>query len=309
MIARALVALIALALAACATVPSAPASPARLVEWTDLDAGDPLPPMRVAVWLPPGYDGAAGRPYPVLYMWDGQNLFDPATTHYGKAWMMQEVMANVVATGRGEPHIVVGIWSPPGADRYRVYLPPPLYHGLATTPDLQAGIRRMAGGAPAGDAMLTWVADTLKPRVDAAFRTRGGARDTTIAGASMGGLMACYALIERPEIFGRAGCLSSHLMLVNPELAKAHRGAIEGAWRDYLAARLGTPAGRRAWLDHGTLGLDANYAPFQDAVARDFAANGWREGDDMAARVFTGTDHDENAWGARMADVLAWLWR
>lgn len=309
MIARALVALLALALAACATVPPAPASPARLVEWTELEAGNPLPPMRVTVWLPPGYDSAAGRRYPVLYMWDGQNLFDPATTHYGKAWMMQEVMADLVATQRAEPHIVVGIWSPPGADRYRVYLPPPLYRGVGETPDLQAVMRRMAGGEPAGDAMLAWAADTLKPRVDATFRTRTGPRDTTIAGASMGGLMACYALSERPDVFGRAGCLSSHLMLVDPDLAKTHRGAIEGAWRAYLAARLGPPDGRRAWLDHGTLGLDANYAPFQVAVARSFAAQSWREGEDMTARVFAGTDHDENAWGARMADVLAWLWR
>lgn len=309
MIGRVIGALLALALAACVTVPPAPASPARLVEWTDLQAGDPLPPMRVTVWLPPGYDGAAGRRYPVLYMWDGQNLFDPRATHYGKAWMMQDVLADVVATGRGEPHIVVGIWSPPGADRYRVYLPPPLYHGLATTPDLQAGIRRMAGGAPAGDAMLAWTADTLKPRVDAAFRTRPGPRDTTIAGASMGGLMACYALIERPEVFGRAACISSHLMLVDPPLASQHRGAIEQAWRAYLAARLGKPDGRRAWLDHGTLGLDANYAPFQLAVAQGFAEQGWREGEDITKRVFAGTDHDENAWGARMAVVLAWLWR
>lgn len=311
MIARLLAALLALALAACATAPPAqpvPPSPARLVEWTDLDAGA-LPKMQVTVWLPPGYDTAKATRYPVLYMWDGQDLFDPAKTHYGMAWMVQDVLAGMVFAGTAEQHIVVGIWSPPGADRYRVYLPTPLYEGLAGDPGLQAGMRTMAGGTPAGERMLAWTADVLKARVDHEFRTKPTARDTTIVGASMGGLMACYAPVARPEVFGRAGCVSAHLALADPELAKQHAPAIEKAWADYLAARLGAPNGRRVWMDHGTVGLDGYYAPWQQAVASDFAAQGWREGEDFTARVYEGAEHDENFWRQRMPEMLAWLWR
>lgn len=307
MIARLVAAMLALALAACAAVPPAAPSPAREIEWAGLDAGD-LPAMNVTVWLPPGYDGSGARRYPVLYMWDGQNLFDPARTHYGKAWMVQDVLGEMVSAGKAEPHIVVGIWSPPGADRYRVYLPTPLYHALAGDPGLQASMR-MAGGAPAGEGMLAWTADVLKARVDREFRTRPAARETTIVGASMGGLMACYATIARPDVFGRAGCVSAHFALADPELAKQHATGIEKAWADYLAARLGPPNGRRVWMDHGTATLDAYYAPWQQAVARQFAAQGWREGADYTARVYEGAEHDETFWRRRMPEMLAWLWR
>lgn len=307
MIVRLFAALLALMLAGCATVPPAPPGPARQIEWTGLDAGA-LPAMNVTVWLPPGYDAAEARRYPVLYMWDGQNLFDPAKTHYSKAWMVQDVLGGMVAAGAAEPHIVVGVGSPPGADRYRVYLATPLYHGMAGDPGLQANMR-MAGGIPAGESMLAWTADVLKARVDREFRTKPGPGDTTIVGASMGGLMACYAAVERPEVFGRAGCVSAHFALADPELAKQHAPAIEKAWTDYLAARLGPPNGRRVWMDHGTATLDAYYAPWQRAVARDFASHGWREGEDYTARVYEGAEHDENFWRQRMPEMLAWLWR
>ncbi|MBD3729608.1 MAG: hypothetical protein IE933_07875 [Sphingomonadales bacterium] len=300
---RALTALLALALAACAAVP-APPSPARQVEWTEAAAG--LPEQHVTVWLPPGYDSERSRRYPVLYMWDGQNLFDPAQTHYGKAWMVQDVLGGMVAAGSAEPHIVVGIWSPPGLDRYRVYLAKPLYDALDG--EMKQDMDRMAGGPIASDAMLAWTADTLKPRIDREYRTRTSPADTTIAGSSMGGLMACYAIVERPDVFGRAGCVSAHFALADPELAARHAPEIERAWADYLSRKLGQPRGRKIWLDHGTATLDGWYGPWQDAIAADFAAQGWQEGRDFAARTYPGAEHDENFWRARMPEMLGWLW-
>ena len=307
MIARALVAFAALTLAACTTVSPLPVSPARQIEWTGL-AANGIPAEHVTVWLPPGYDQAKARRYPVLYMWDGQNLFDPAITQYKKAWLADQVLTTMVAEQAAEPHIVVGIWSPSGLDRYRVYLPTPLYQALSGSPALKADIERMAGGFPAGDRMLAWTADVLKPRIDREFRTRPEPRDTTVVGASMGGLMSCYAIVARPDVFGRAGCVSSHFALVDPELAKQHASAIDTAWANYLAAHLGAPRGRRVWMDHGTKTLDAYYGPWQQALAHDFASQGWREGRDYTARVFEGAEHDEVFWHARMAEMLGWLW-
>lgn len=305
MIERLLAALLALALASCATVPAQESS-ARMIEWTGL-AAPGIPDERVTIWLPPGYDSKPARRYPVLYMWDGQNLFDPAKTHYGKAWMVQDVLGAMAAAGSAEPHIVVGIWSPPGLDRYRVYAAQKLRERVGGA--VAADMDRMAGGPIASDAMLAWTADVLKKRVDREFRTKAAARDTTIVGASMGGLMACYALIERPDVFGRAGCVSSHFALADPQLAAQHPPEIEKAWSDYLASRLGKSNGRRVWMDHGTTTLDACYGPWQIAVARDFTANGWVEGRDFTARVYEGAEHDENFWHQRMPEMLEWLWR
>jgi enterochelin esterase-like enzyme len=305
MIARLLAALLALALASCATI-SVQQSPARTIEWTALVVPG-IPDEHVTVWLPPGYDSNPARRYPVLYMWDGQNLFDPAKTHYGKAWMVQDVLAGLVASGKAEPHIVVGIWSPPGLDRYRVYAAQKLRQRVGDV--VGTDMDRMAGGPIASDAMLAWTADGLKARVDREFRTRASAKDTTIVGASMGGLMACYALIERPDVFGRAGCVSSHFALADPELAAQHHPEIEKAWSDYLASRLGRPNGRRVWMDHGTKTLDAYYGPWQDALASDLSANGWVEGRDFAAHTYQGAEHDETFWRQRMPEMLEWLWR
>lgn len=310
MIARFLGLVLALALAACATVPAPVQSPARQIEWTGIGAPG-LPAQQVTIWLPPGYDEAKARRYPVLYMWDGQNLFDPKKTHYGKAWLVDKVLAGMTAAGTAEPHIVVGIWAPPGKDRYRLYLPTPLYRQLdgASNAALKADMDEMAGGPVAGDAMLAWTTDVLKPRIDREFRTRRAAAETTIAGASMGGLMACYAIIARPDVFGRAGCVSGHFALGSPDVAIKHQPVIEKAWADYLAAQFGPPRGRRIWMDHGTVVLDGTYAPWQRALARNFETHGWREGRDYAARVYEGAEHDENFWHARMPEMLRWLWR
>nr|WP_247713300.1 alpha/beta hydrolase-fold protein [Qipengyuania polymorpha] len=282
-----------------------PAESGRMVEIASLEA-EGLPQQRVTIWLPPEYDALPGRRYPVLYMWDGQNLFDPAQMHYGKAWMVQDVLKGMVARGEAEPHIVVGIWSPPGKDRYRVYVP---QFAQDARGELAQDIAGMAGGPIASQLQLDWVADTLVPRIDSEYRTRADADGRTIAGASMGGVMSCYAIIERPDIFGRAGCVSAHLALASPGLAPAHADQVAALWDNYVDAKLGKPDGRRVWMDHGTEKLDSYYAPWQVMVAQDFAERGWQEGEDYTARVYEGAEHDEIFWNARMAEMLRWLWR
>lgn len=296
--------LLALALAACASVAPAPVGKGTFVEWDNLET-DGLPAQHVSIWLPPQYN--ARKPLPVLYMWDGQNLFDPAKTHYGKAWMAQDVLAKMVAAGEAEPHIIVGIWSPAGKDRYRVYLPQ--FAAEGATGEVAADIARTAGGPVASKRQLDWVADVLKPRVDATYRTQAAPADTTIVGSSMGGVMSCYSVIERPDIFGRAGCVSAHLALADPELAPKHEAEIAAIWDDYLDARLGEPDGRRIWMDHGTEKLDAYYGPWQEMLSADLTSRGWHEGEDFTARVYQGAEHDEIFWNQRMPEMLAWLWR
>lgn len=264
-----------------------------------------LPEQRLTIWLPPGYD-RSNRRYPVLYMHDGHNLFDPAKSNFNKVWAADRAMRAAVRSGAVEPHIIVGIWAP-GKDRYRQYLPQSLHDRARGVP--REAMDAMTEGQVISRAYLDWLSGPLKQWVDASFRTRTGRDDTAIMGSSMGGLMSCYAFLERPEIYGRAGCISSHWPAADPRRTGEANPDLIALWDDWFQARLGPPAGRRLWLDHGTATLDAYYAPYQQAIDRRIAASGWRRGTDWESRVYPGAEHEENAWAARLPEVLGWLLR
>lgn len=302
-----LVSLAALFLAACAHNSMLRSAAAQIdagsfVEWENVEA-EGLPDQRVTIWLPPGYVRGMQR-YPVLYMHDGHNLFDPARSNFNKVWAADKAMLDVIRSGKVDPHIIVGIWGP-GRDRYRQYLPQSL-HDLARG-RLRDAMDEMAGGPVISRAYLDWLAGPLKQRIDSAFRTRTGPQDTAIIGSSMGGLMSCYAFLERPEIYGRAGCVSSHWPAVDPDRIDKADPELMAIWDRWFAAKLGEPNGRRLWLDHGTATLDAHYAPYQSAIDDRIAKAGWKKGSDWRSEVFEGAEHEENAWADRLPEILAWL--
>lgn len=299
---RLLLALAALAWGGGAALLAQTPDAGRLVEVPQMAAAG-LPDQRLTIWLPPGYDHAWRR-YPVLYMHDGHNLFDPAKSNFNKVWAADKAMLAAMATGKVEPHIIVGIWAP-GKDRYRQYLPAAAWR--AAPPALRAQMDELAGGPVISDAYLAWLAGPLKQWVDRTYRTRRGPRDTAIAGSSMGGLMSCWAFVERPDVFGRAACVSTHWPLVMPqdgEAADAERMAVNQAW---FVARLGRPRGRRLWLDIGTATLDAHYPPYQAAIAEAVQAQGWPHGRAWESRVYAGAEHEENAWARRLPEIFGWL--
>ncbi len=262
-----------------------------------------LPEQRITIWLPPGYDAGEGR-YPVLFMHDGHNLFDLKKSNFNKIWAADEAMLEAVTNQNIEPHIIIGIWAP-GADRYRQYLPRSIYD--AAPPPLRAQMDEAVKGVMVSDRYLDWIAGPLKAWVDASFRTRTGRDDTAIIGSSMGGIMSCYAVLERPEVFGRAGCVSSHWPAVDPRRVESDSAAVAALWDAWFAARLGKPDGRRVWMDHGTATLDAYYAPYQQVIDARFAKAGWQKGRDWQSKVFEGAEHEENAWAARLPEIFGWL--
>lgn len=286
-------------------VPLAAEDRGRLLEYERIPAAG-LPDQRLTIWLPPGYD-TTDRHFPVLYMHDGHNLFDPARSNFNKVWAADKAMLAAMASGEVEPHIIIGIWAP-GADRYREYLPRSVYD--AASGPLRAQMDAMAdGGRVVSDRYLDWIAGPLKSWVDTSFRTRAGRDHTAIVGSSMGGLMSCYAFLERPEVFGRAGCVSSHWPAVDPSAVAGESVAVKALWDAWFAARLGAPAGRRVWMDHGTATLDQFYAPYQQVIDARFSAAGWQKGRDWESRVYEGAEHEENAWAARLPEVFGWLLR
>lgn len=272
----------------------------RMIEYERVAAAG-LPDQRLSIWLPPGYD-ADDRRYPVLYMHDGHNLFDVTKSNFNKIWAADKAMLAVGASGKVEPHIIIGIWAP-GVDRHRQYLPRSLYD--MSSGNLRDQMDGMTKGGVISDRYLEWIAGPLKTWVDQSFRTRPGRDDTAIVGSSMGGLMSCYAFFERPEVFGRAGCVSSHWPAVDPRTID--EAELKGLWDAWFAARLGQPDGRRVWMDHGTATLDAYYAPYQQVVDARFVAAGWQKGREWESRVYEGAEHEENAWAARLPEIFGWL--
>lgn len=262
-----------------------------------------LPAQKLSIWVPAGY-GKTGAKYPVLYMHDGHNLFNLAHSNFNKIWKVDAAIEGLVVQNIIAPHIVVGIWAP-GADRYRQYLPKPIAD--MASPELRGKIDEMTKGNIISDRYLNWISGDLKQWVDRTFRTKKGAKYTAIAGSSMGGLMSCYAFVTRPDIFGKAACVSTHWPAANPLNLGAADAELKALHHTWFVQKLGKAKGRKLWLDRGTATLDSYYGPYQDAIDAEIDAIGWKRGRDYQSKVYQGAEHEENAWAARLPEILGWL--
>jgi pimeloyl-ACP methyl ester carboxylesterase len=299
---RGLLALLALFTAAAAN--AAAPDDGRFVSYDQ--ASPTLGAAKVTIWLPPGYDRDKGRRYPVLYMHDGQNVFDPKRSGFNKVWAADKAALQLIRARKVAPFIIVAV-DHPGPARYLRYFPT-----RVPSAQLLAGIEGFAKGKAQGDAYLTFLAGTVKPAIDKAYRTRTGPRFTAVAGSSMGGLISLYALSERPDVFGKAAAVSIHWILVDPPTAGGMKPMILADWKRYTDTRLGKPNGRKLWMDHGTKTLDASYRPYSEPVEGYLAGAGWARGKDYESKVYEGAEHEENAWAARLPEIFGWLlsdWR
>lgn len=231
-----------------------------------------LPDRDLLVALPPGYAEASGR-YPVVYLQDGQNLFDPATSFAGD-WGLVETLNRHAAAGLEA--IVVGIPNR-GRKRRSEYSP----------------FRDLLHGGGGGDRYLRMVVELIKPLVDRCFRTRPERAHTVIGGSSLGGSISLYALYRYAGIFGAASVQS-------PALWYARRALLR-----YITGRVRPPESR-IYLDAGTAeGADMALLTRQ---LRDALVNaGYVEGRDLRYVEETGAPHHEAAWGRRFAEAMAFL--
>lgn len=284
-------------------------SEGRVIAWRALDGGA-AGPMTVWVWLPPGYDQAKGKHFPVLYMHDGQNLFDRKLTGYDQEWGMDETIPRMVRQGDLRSWIVVGVQSP--KQRYMSLFPQKIFPLLSA--EMKAKVLALdSNGAKtpfAGDAYLKFLTGVVKPRVDREFRTLKGPEDTAVMGSSMGGLMSFYAMAEYPEIFGQAACVSMHLALADPTVKGDDHAAqaklAADAFRRYLATSRMKPGRNHLYIDHGTATLDGSYAPYSAEVIPMLQGLGWK-GPSFMFRTFKGAEHNETAWSQRVDIPLAFL--
>ena len=249
-------------------------------------------PRHVDVWLPPGCAAEEGRRFPVIYMHDGQNLFDPTLAYTGVDWGLDEVIVHLAGGGKIAEVIVVGIWNTPR--RKQEYMPQKPAEG----PEghrVRAQLAEEYGGEPLSDRYLRFLVEEVKPFVDAMYRTLPERESTFIMGSSMGGLISLYALCEYPEVFAAAGCLSTHWP------------AGEGVMVEYLRRALPRPGKHRVYFDHGTETLDATYEAYQRRVDKLMRAARYREGVDWITRKFPGAEHTERAWQERVHIPLQFL--
>lgn len=256
----------------------------------------------VDVWLPADYAtrAQAGQRFQVLYMQDGQMLFDAATTWNGQAWRVDDILGRLIREGRVADTIVVGIWNN-GKYRAAEYFPQKFLDHMAAAERLPF-IRQALEGRARADDYLRYLVTEVKPAIDRRYATRSDAAGTFIMGSSMGGLISVYAMNEYPQVFGAAAGLSTHWTGIGRPNA-----AIPVAAFNYLQQHLADPATHKLYQDHGTTELDALYGPYQLVIDDIVRERGYENGKNFDSRVFDGAGHNEKAWAARLAIPLLFM--
>ena len=251
-----------------------------------------VPPRRVEVWLPPGYDENPSARYPVLYMHDGQNVFTNGTGYGGNTWEVDRAMQQLLTKGAARPAIIVGIWNT-GLGRLPEYMPQKAVSGES--------ISMLKGGPTVSttnlrsDAYLKFMVEELKSFIDRTYRTRPERAHTFVMGSSMGGLISAYAVAGYPQVFGGAGCVSTHWP------------AGDGAVIAWLAKHLPKPGAHKFWFDFGTATLDVHYEPYQLRMDTVMKAAGYTPDRDWITKKFPGAEHSEKSWRERVGQPLAFL--
>jgi enterochelin esterase-like enzyme len=263
-------------------------------------------PRRVQVWLPDGYK-PHGPKYAVLYMHDGQNLFDKKDAGYGMEWEIDEHLSALIRARKVCSTIVVGIWNTP--KRLQEYVPSKAFGTLPA--DYRAKVRALYGGDPLSDGYLKFIVRVLRPMIDKRFNVKTDRADTFIMGSSMGALISLYAVDEYPRIFGGAGMMSTHWPLViNPDgkaVSEQDYEVVSAAFERYLAPALPEPRMHKLYFDHGSETLDAIYKRYQDRVDAVVARRGYKPGVNWLTRSFPGQAHNEISWASRVDVPLTFL--
>ena len=263
-------------------------------------------PRRVVVWLPSSYK-RRGPKHAVLYMHDGQNLFDKKTAGFGMEWEIDERLDRLIRRKQVRPTIVVGIWNTP--KRLQEYVPSKAFETLP--PAYRDKVSALYGGDPLSDGYLKFLTRELKPAIDRRFHVRTGRADTAIMGSSMGALISLYAINEYPQLFGAAGMVSTHWPLfLTPEgksVDSQEYEVVSSAFERYLAPALPDPKTHRLYFDHGTETLDAVYARYQKRVDAVVRRRGYRPGVNWVSRNFPGQKHNEISWASRVEVPLRFL--
>lgn len=263
-------------------------------------------PRNIDIWLPENYDSS--KKYHVLYMHDGQMLFDSTITSNKTAWDVDDAITKLMNESRIKDVIVVGIWHG-DMTRHADYFPEKPFYMLGKT--RQDSILQLKG--PNGEYIfanqkinsnnyLKFIVSEVKPFIDKTYPVHSDRKSTLIMGSSMGGLISLYAICEYPEIFGGAACLSTNW----PGLYSLENNPIPNAFLRYIKNNLPNPRTHRIYFDYGTATLDSLYADIQLQVNKVMLQKKF-EPANWITLEFPGDDHSEAAWKRRLDLPLIFL--
>jgi predicted alpha/beta superfamily hydrolase len=234
--------------------------------------GEGIKPRDVGVWLPPSYAAASERRYPVLYVHDGQNAFDPTTSFLGVDWQIDETADRLIREGKLQEIIVVGIYN--SDERRQDY-----------------------SDTPKGRAYMKFVVENLKPFIDRAYRTLPGRDQTAVMGSSMGGLISFLLAWNYPQVFSQAACLSPAFVY---NVAEVDAVALVDNYT-------GTNKAIRLYVDNGGVGLESQLQPGVEAMLRALQAHGFEMGKNLEWYHDLEAEHSERAWSKRVWRPLLFL--
>lgn len=260
----------------------------------------------VDIWLPEDYN--ENKKYAVLYMHDGQMLFDSTITWNQQEWGVDETFQKLMDSGNIEPTIVVGIWNISKSRNSDYFPQKPFEYLLKNTEDSllqrvrKSEARDLFTNGVHSDDYLRFIVHELMPYVDSAYSTYNDSKHTYIAGSSMGGLISLYAVCEYPGIFGGAACLSTHWPGIHP----IKNNPVPESFFHYLDHNLPKSTGHTFYFDHGTQTLDTLYPPLQaqvDSIMKKhrYSHQNWQ------TKVFKGEAHDEHSWNKRLHIPIKFL--
>lgn len=226
--------------------------------------GPGIRPRDVQVWVPPGYSshgpGSAKR-YPVLYMHDGQNVFDPRTSTLGIAWEADRKAGRMISEGLIEEIIIVAVNHTP--DRMTEY-----------------------SDSPAGQNYMRFITGVLKPFIDEGYKTNPAREACAVMGSSMGGLISLLLAWNFKEVFGMAGCLSPVFVIDNVNVLPLIRNNPKPPVKIYI--------------DNGGRGLDSRLQAGCNLTIPELVAKGFIKGKDLELFFDKDDDHSEEAWRKRL---------
>jgi len=220
------------------------------------------------VWLPPSYETDPEKRYPVLYMHDGQNIIDPATSFIGYDWHVDEVTDSLIRTGKLKEIIVVGIYNTP--DRSDEY-----------------------DDSRLGNSYMKFIIQTVKPLIDSSYRTLPDRNNSSTMGSSMGGLISFLLVWNHPEIFSQAGCVSP-----------AFREPIIRSVEKFT----GTDKNIRIYMDNGGVGLETQLQPGCENMLKALQKIGFAPGRNLEWFNDKTAEHNERAWAKRVWRPLTFMY-
>jgi len=258
----------------------------------------------VDVWLPNNY--SKNEKYAVLYMHDGQMLFDSTTTWNKQEWKVDEIVGGLMDSNKIRKTIVVAIWNHSDI-RHTDYYPQKPFDLLSQKfkDSIFKTASKQFGTDFKGlqsDNYLKFIVEEVKPFIDASLSVENNMENTFIAGSSMGGLISMYAICEYPKVFGGAACLSTHWIGFMP----LENTPVPEAFFSYMEQNLPSAKNHKIYFDYGTATLDQYYLPYQHRVDEVLKEKGFNDTNYKNLK-FEGHDHSENAWNKRFQIPVEFL--